>query len=69
MNARFSGKLTLVGGGTSPGPGRVEMEIYNAGNSHLGLTCTDLESEFNRLHAAGVEFQSPGVIDIPSNGE
>jgi catechol 2,3-dioxygenase-like lactoylglutathione lyase family enzyme len=48
-----------------PEAGRVEMELYNAGNSHLGLVCEDMRAEFARLQAAGVEFQSPDVIEIP----
>ena len=48
-----------------PEAGTVKMELYNAGNSHLGLVCDDMRAEFARLKAAGVEFQSPDVIEIP----
>jgi catechol 2,3-dioxygenase-like lactoylglutathione lyase family enzyme len=48
-----------------PRAGTVEMDLYNAGNSHLGLVCEDMRAEFERLTAAGVAFQSPDVIEIP----
>ena len=49
----------------SPGAESVELEIYKAGSSHLGLVCGNLEEEFARLRTAGVTFQSQEVIDIP----
>jgi catechol 2,3-dioxygenase-like lactoylglutathione lyase family enzyme len=42
-----------------------EIELYRAGSSHLGLSCPDLRTEFARLRAGGVTFQSPDVVEIP----
>ncbi len=39
----------------------VDMETYNAGNSHLCLIVDDLEAEYERLVSAGVSFRSRPV--------
>lgn len=49
-----------------PPNGAVDMETYNAGNSHLCIIVDDLDMEYKRLAAAGVTFRS-GPIEVPSD--
>jgi catechol 2,3-dioxygenase-like lactoylglutathione lyase family enzyme len=51
---------------SSPAPGTVDMESYNAGNAHLCLVTDDMAADFARLRAAGYDtFRSERPIDIP----
>jgi catechol 2,3-dioxygenase-like lactoylglutathione lyase family enzyme len=47
-----------------PPPGRVDMETYNAGNSHLCLVTGDLAADFERLRGVA-EFRHPEPVEIP----
>jgi catechol 2,3-dioxygenase-like lactoylglutathione lyase family enzyme len=48
----------------SPGPRRVDMETYNAGNAHLCLATEDLAADFERLRGIA-EFRHPEPVEIP----
>jgi catechol 2,3-dioxygenase-like lactoylglutathione lyase family enzyme len=47
-----------------PGPRRVDMETYNAGNAHLCLVTEDIHRDFKRLRGHA-EFRSEEPIEIP----
>jgi catechol 2,3-dioxygenase-like lactoylglutathione lyase family enzyme len=42
-----------------------ELEMHKLGAAHLGLVCADMRAEYERLQAAGVEFQSRELVEIP----
>jgi catechol 2,3-dioxygenase-like lactoylglutathione lyase family enzyme len=47
-----------------PEPGRVDMESYNVGNSHLCLVTADLAADFERLRGLA-ELRHPEPVAIP----
>jgi catechol 2,3-dioxygenase-like lactoylglutathione lyase family enzyme len=47
-----------------PGPGRVDMETFNAGNAHLCLVTEDIHTDFERLRGRA-EPRSEQPIEIP----
>lgn len=47
-----------------PGPGRVDMETYNAGNAHLCLVTEDIHGDFERLRGHAT-FRHPEPVEIP----
>jgi catechol 2,3-dioxygenase-like lactoylglutathione lyase family enzyme len=46
-----------------PPPGRVDMETYNAGNSHLCLQTTDIHADLDRMRDVA-ELRSPEAVGI-----
>jgi catechol 2,3-dioxygenase-like lactoylglutathione lyase family enzyme len=44
----------------------IDMETANPGNAHVCLVVEDLDAEFRRLGAAGVEFRSAGPVYSPT---
>ena len=47
-----------------PPPGRVDLETYNVGNSHLCLVTEDLAGDFERLRGVA-DFRHPEPVEIP----
>ena len=45
----------------NPGPGSVDMESYNAGNTHLCLETTDIYRDYERMRGRA-EFRSPEPV-------
>lgn len=46
-----------------PSPGHVDMETFNAGNSHLCLQTTDIRADLERMRPVA-DLRSPGPIGI-----
>jgi catechol 2,3-dioxygenase-like lactoylglutathione lyase family enzyme len=45
-----------------PPPGRVDMETFNAGNTHVAFRVDDLDERLRRLSAAGWPSRSGGPV-------
>jgi catechol 2,3-dioxygenase-like lactoylglutathione lyase family enzyme len=43
---------------------RLDPENYNIGHTHVALEVQDIDAEFERLRAAGVEFRSSAPITV-----
>lgn len=44
---------------------KLDMETCNPGNGHFCLMVEDLESEFQRLTAAGIRFRQDQPVEVP----
>lgn len=45
----------------NPSPGTVDMETYNAGNTHLCLVTPDIDADYERMQGVA-EFRSPEPV-------
>jgi catechol 2,3-dioxygenase-like lactoylglutathione lyase family enzyme len=65
----MSGAYWALPGGTvlelleyhEPQPGEVDMESYNAGNTHLGFETSDIHADYERM-AGKAEFRSEAPV-------
>ncbi len=48
-----------------PRPGTVDQETFNVGSTHICIQVDDIDAEFERLVAAGVEFRSTRPVETP----
>ncbi len=48
-----------------PAAGTVDQETYNIGSTHICIQVDDIDAEFARLSAAGVEFRSTRPVETP----
>ena len=48
-----------------PQPGTVDQETFNVGSTHICIQVDDIDAEFDRLVAAGVEFRLTRPVETP----